>query len=58
MKKKEKKKKDLMIVSIRLEPELHEVIKKHAKKEESTVSQIIRKATKEYLRKRNEDGDL
>ena len=56
MKKKKKEKKDLMvIVPIRLEPELHEAVKEHAKEEESTTSQLIRKAVKEYFSKREID---
>ena len=52
--KEKKKKKDLMIiVPIRLEPELHETVKEFAEKEESTVSQIIRKAVKEFFSKRD-----
>ena len=55
---KEKKIKKEILIAFRVPKELFDIIQKHAEKEENTVSGIIRKAIKEYLRKRNEDGRL
>lgn len=47
-----------ILIAFRVPQKLHDLIKKHAEKEENTVSGIVRKAIKEYFRKRNEDGIL
>lgn len=55
---KEKKKQTLKLIAVKLPQELYDLILKHAEKEEHTVSQIVRKSLKIYLRRMNEDGRL
>lgn len=55
---KEKKIKKEVLIAFRVPQELYDLIQKHAEKEENTVSGIVRKAIKTYLRTMNEDGKL
>ena len=44
--------------SFKIVPELFDLLSRAAEKEERSLSQIVRRSIKEYLRKRNEDGKL
>ena len=52
------KNKKEVLIAFRVPQELFDLIKKHAEKDDRTVSNVVRIAIKEYLRKRNEDRTL
>ena len=45
-------------ITLKIEPELLDLLNRAAEKEERSLSQMVRRAIKEYLRKRNQDGKL
>jgi predicted DNA-binding protein len=55
---KEAKKETLKLIAFRIPQELYDLIKAYADKEEYTVSQIVRKSLKEFIRRMREDGRL
>ena len=46
------KKRDLKTISIRLDPEIREIIEREAKKDRRSVASLIELATLSYLRER------
>lgn len=53
-----KKIKKTKVISLKIEPELLDLLNRAAEKEDRSLSQMVRIAIKEYLRKRNEDNKL
>jgi len=56
--KEEVKKEKLKLIAFKLPQKLYDLIQKYAEKNDRSVSNVVRIAIKEFLRKRNEDGKL